>query len=69
MTKIIRDLSTEENRAFWARAEAAAKEVSQWPDWKRAGINVEQIRSEPREIPADESAVSMARPNPEGEAT
>lgn len=45
--KIVRNLSTPESRSWWARA----KEVSSWPDWKRAGINVAQTRSEPRTLP------------------
>lgn len=50
MKKIVRDLSTEENREFWRSAEEASREVATWPDWKRAGINTAQIRSEAREI-------------------
>lgn len=30
-----RDLSTPENRAFWADVTAAAKLVASWPAWKR----------------------------------
>lgn len=46
--KIGRNLSTEESRAYWAAAKKTAEEVSTWPDWKRAGINVSNIRSKPR---------------------
>jgi hypothetical protein len=46
--KIGRNLSTEESREYWAAAERTAAEVSTWPDWKRAGINVSDIRSKPR---------------------
>ena len=44
MTKIIRNLSTEENRKFWDSAEKIAKQVEDWPDSRRAGINVSQFR-------------------------
>jgi len=50
-TKIIRDLSTEQSRKFWANSEETSKEVLSWPDWKRAGINTLQVRLEAREIP------------------
>lgn len=55
MKKIVRDLSTEQSRSFWAGAEEASKEVITWPDWKRAGINTAQVRPEPRDIPETES--------------
>lgn len=45
MSKIVRNLSTEENQEFWSVVEAAAEEVASWPDWKRAGINVAVERS------------------------
>lgn len=49
MKKIVRNMSTAESRNFWETAERAASEVGQWPAWKRAGINVAQLRREPRE--------------------
>ena len=42
-----RNMSTPESRAFWESAEKSAAEVQTWPDWKRAGINVTQMRDEP----------------------
>jgi hypothetical protein len=39
MTKVYRNLSTPESRAFWELS-PRAKEVDSWPDWKKAGINV-----------------------------
>lgn len=44
--KIERRLDTEENRAWWAAAEDAARIVETWPAWKRAGINVAALRDE-----------------------
>lgn len=38
--KIVRRMDTPEAREFWRFCDEAAKEVSTWPDWKRAGINV-----------------------------
>jgi hypothetical protein len=35
-----RNMSTQESRDFWAFADACAREVRTWPDWRRAGINV-----------------------------
>jgi hypothetical protein len=45
MSKVVRNLSTKENQEFWTVVKAAAQEVSGWPDWKRAGINVATERS------------------------
>lgn len=50
MAGIRRNLSTPENRAFWEGVEKSAAEVATWPAWKRAGINVAAVRSEPREL-------------------
>jgi len=33
--ELMRDLSTPENRAFWAVADRARERVSAWPEWKR----------------------------------
>ena len=52
MKMIQRNLSTEESRNFWETAERSAAEVEKWPDWKRAGINVTQVREEAREDPS-----------------
>lgn len=52
MKKIVRNMATAESKKFWEAAEGAAPEVQQWPLWKRAGINVAQVRKAPREIPA-----------------
>jgi hypothetical protein len=54
MKKLVRNMSTDDNRAFWESAQKAAAEVRMWPDWKRAGINVAQVRAEPRptDLPA-----------------
>jgi hypothetical protein len=48
MTKLQRNLSTPESRAFWEKAERTGAEVESWPDWKRAGINYAPQRREPR---------------------
>lgn len=40
--KILRNLSSDEAREFWASAEKVAKQVDNWPDSRRAGINVDQ---------------------------
>lgn len=42
-------MATEANRNFWKKAEEAAIIVRTWPDWKRAGINISQTRSTPRD--------------------
>jgi hypothetical protein len=36
---VYRNMSTPEARAFWEPS-ALAKDVDNWPAWKRAGINV-----------------------------
>ena len=38
-------MTTVESRKFWASAEKRALEIQQWPSWKRAGINVQQFRT------------------------
>jgi hypothetical protein len=45
--KPIRDLSTSDNEAFWSAARASAERVKEWPDWKRAGINIATERPDP----------------------
>lgn len=52
MKKIIRNMSTPESRAFWKSAEETAAEVATWPCWKRAGINMSQLRDTPRPMPS-----------------
>ena len=39
MSKVYRNTSTPEGKAFWEPS-ARAQEVEKWPDWRRAGINV-----------------------------
>ena len=56
MTKILRNMSTEESRTFWETVENSAAEVEGWPAWKRAGINVAQVR--------DEAGGELAEPCP-----
>jgi hypothetical protein len=51
MKKIVRNMSTPESRKFWEDAGKASAEVATWPDWKRAGINVSQLRDTPRPTP------------------
>jgi hypothetical protein len=46
MKKIIRNLASDANKAFWKDAETVATEVRSWPDWKRAGINVSNVRTD-----------------------
>jgi hypothetical protein len=46
--KIGRNMSTAESRAYWETVEQSSREVSQWPAWKRAGVNASQVRDEPR---------------------
>ena len=46
-------MSTPKSREFWEGIEKAAAEPASWPDWKRAGINVSDVRSEPRIVPED----------------
>jgi hypothetical protein len=39
-SKLIRDKSTPERRAFWDSIKKTAEEIKDWPAWKRAGINI-----------------------------
>lgn len=57
--KIVRNMSTVENRTFWESAERSAKEIQLWPPWKRAGINVTQVREYPREISGMLGTISL----------
>jgi hypothetical protein len=56
MDRVRRNLSTPESREFWKRADEAAAEVSGWPDWKRAGINV--VDTLPLEKNSDDECLS-----------
>ena len=47
--RISRNMSTPESRKYWFTVDQSAAEVATWPDWKRAGINVQQIRDEARQ--------------------
>lgn len=40
MKKIVRNLSTQEGKAFWKGAARIAAQAEQWPESKRAQINV-----------------------------
>jgi hypothetical protein len=51
MKRIVRNLMTNESRDFWSAAEKVAAEVDAWPSWKKAGINVAELRTEAREAP------------------
>jgi len=51
MSRIVRNLATDESRDFWSKAEKSAAEVETWPAWRRAGINVADLRTEAREVP------------------
>ena len=46
MKKIVRNMDTESSQEFWNSAEENAAEVRMWPDWKRAGINVSDMRQD-----------------------
>ena len=53
MGKIKRDMSTPENRKFWAHLETVRKEIEGWPEWKRvaSGLDGERLlRSKPRRV-------------------
>jgi hypothetical protein len=57
MSKIFRnDSATAQN--FWSSAEVAAAPARQWPDWKRAGINVSSTRTS--SAPSKSETVSKA---------
>lgn len=52
--KLRRDLSTEENRKFWSEAVKVAREVEQWPSWKKGwcATPVTVSAQEPSENPS-----------------
>ncbi len=45
MKKIVRNLSTDEGKAFWASAQRIADQAQGWPPSKLAGINVSPVRA------------------------
>jgi uncharacterized small protein (TIGR04563 family) len=57
--KIVRNMSTPEMRELWRTAEDNAAEVATWPAWKRAGLNVSQLRDKPRRIPKTKVSVYL----------
>jgi hypothetical protein len=61
MTRIVRNLTTDESREFWATAEKVAAQVDEWPSWKKAGINVADLRTEARQAPELESSTRSNR--------
>lgn len=48
MSKLKRNLESQESRDFWRLADETAAQVRTWPAWRRAGINVATERSEER---------------------
>lgn len=59
MKRIVRNLTTDESRDFWSAAEKVAAEVDEWPSWRKAGINVADLRTEARQVPeAQTSAIA-----------
>ena len=42
MKKIVRNMSDESAKAFWVSAQKTAAPVSEWPAWKKGGIEVRQ---------------------------
>lgn len=53
--KIVRNLATDEGKAFWASAEKIAAQAQGWPPSKRAGINVSPYRQVETEGPPSRS--------------
>ncbi len=62
MKKIVRNLATPETRAFWETAQQAFAEVETWPSWRRAGINVSQLRHEARHVSTTAKAQKARKP-------
>lgn len=58
MKKIIRNLTDEAGRNFWAAAQRGAEGVSTWPDWRKAGITTEQPGADAP--PLDEASKQLA---------
>jgi hypothetical protein len=44
--KIVRDLSTQENKAFWDLS-PGAKRMEDWPAWRLAGVTITEEPSAP----------------------
>lgn len=61
MKRIVRNLTTDESRDFWSAAEKVAAEVDAWPSWKKAGINVAELRTEARQAPESPSSTSPGK--------
>jgi hypothetical protein len=57
MKRIVRNLSTDEGKQFWSMAEKAAAVVDEWPAWRKAGINVADLRTEARQVPEAQTSV------------
>ncbi len=63
MKKIVRNLATDEGRAFWASAERIAAQANNWPASKLAGINVSPVRATSGSTVAPESVKVPSRPD------
>ena len=55
-----RNLSTPENRAFWAHVDKCVAEVATWPAWKRAGVDSEQPGTAAPVLPVDQRPKARA---------
>lgn len=63
MSKIVRNMSTPESRAFWEQVDRAAREVEQWPEWQKGWIDIPDTRREPRVAPEPVAAEPPSRPS------
>lgn len=61
MSKLIRNTSTPENRAFWEGVDRVAAEIKDAPAWMRAGINVNPEHFETYAPRAPETTGAAAR--------
>ena len=45
--KLARQLDTEERRQYWQSVERTARQVEQWPAWRRGGVDVVSAVKDP----------------------
>jgi hypothetical protein len=53
--KLTRKMDTAESRQYWALIDKAAKEVEDWPDWKKGGIQEPQGHESEKTLAASTS--------------
>lgn len=61
MSGVRKNLSTEKSRKFWEGVEQDAREVEDWPAWKKVGVSIELPEETGPRPTAEAAAVPSGR--------